>query len=88
MDYISSAGLRVILSLEKTMRRQIGKMKLLHVNSAVKEIIKLAGLPVSFKLWLSKIKLNCEVEIFVMNIMDIINQMIEKYLHFFGVLVM
>lgn len=43
VEYISSAGLRVLLAMEKAMRRQGGKMKLLHVNSAVKEIIRLAG---------------------------------------------
>ena len=43
VEYISSAGLRVLLAMEKTMRRQQSKMKLLHVNSAVKEIIRLAG---------------------------------------------
>lgn len=43
VEYISSAGLRVLLAMEKSMRRQNGKMKLLHVNSAVKEIIRLAG---------------------------------------------
>ena len=43
VEYISSAGLRVLLAMEKTMRRQNGKMKLLHVNPAVKEIIRLAG---------------------------------------------
>lgn len=43
VEYISSAGLRVLLATEKTMRRQQGKMKLLHVNAAVKEIIRLAG---------------------------------------------
>lgn len=43
VEYISSAGLRVLLTMEKTMRRQNGQMKLLHVNSAVKEIIRLAG---------------------------------------------
>lgn len=43
VEYISSAGLRVLLSMEKNMRRAGGKMKLLHVNSAVKEIIRLAG---------------------------------------------
>ena len=43
VEYISSAGLRVLLAVEKTMRRQQGKMKLRHVNPAVKEIIRLAG---------------------------------------------
>lgn len=43
VEYISSAGLRVILGLEKAMRRQQGSMILKNVNPAVKEIIKLAG---------------------------------------------
>jgi len=43
VEYISSAGLRVLLATEKSMRRQGGKMKLQHVNAAVKEIIRLAG---------------------------------------------
>ena len=43
VEYISSAGLRVLLAMEKTMRRQNGQMKLRNVNPAVKEIIRLAG---------------------------------------------
>lgn len=43
VEYISSAGLRVLLSMEKTMRRQSGSMILRKVNPAVKEIIRLAG---------------------------------------------
>ena len=43
VKYISSAGLRVLLATEKTMRRQQGAMILRHVNPAVKEIIRLAG---------------------------------------------
>ena len=43
VEYISSAGLRVLLATEKTMRRQQGSMVLRHVNPAVKEIIRLAG---------------------------------------------
>ena len=43
VEYISSAGLRVLLAMEKTMRRQGGKMKLQHLNAAIKEIIRLAG---------------------------------------------
>lgn len=43
VEYISSAGLRVLLAMEKTMRRQSGQMKLRNVNPAVKEIIRLAG---------------------------------------------
>lgn len=43
VEYISSAGLRVLLALEKAMRRQSGSMKMHSVNPAVKEIIRLAG---------------------------------------------
>ena len=43
VEYISSAGLRVLLAMEKTMRRQSGKMTLRNVNAAVEEIIRLAG---------------------------------------------
>ncbi len=43
VEYISSAGLRVLLAMEKSMRRQNGSMILRHVNPAVKEIIRLAG---------------------------------------------
>ena len=43
VEYISSAGLRVLLAMEKSMRRQQGSMTLRNVNSAVKEIIRLAG---------------------------------------------
>lgn len=43
VEYISSAGLRVLLAMEKNMRRQGGSMILRNVNPAVKEIIRLAG---------------------------------------------
>lgn len=43
VEYISSAGLRVLLAMEKTMRSQQGSMTLRNVNPAVKEIIRLAG---------------------------------------------
>lgn len=40
--YISSAGLRVLLSAQKLMNRQ-GKMVLLHVNESVMEIFEVTG---------------------------------------------
>ena len=42
LDYISSAGLRVLLSAQKTMNRQ-GEMKVLHVNETIGEIFEVTG---------------------------------------------
>ena len=42
LEYISSAGLRVLLSAQKVMNKQ-GEMKLLHVNDVVMEIFEVTG---------------------------------------------
>ena len=42
LDYISSAGLRVLLSAQKTMNRQ-GSMKVTHANEIVREIFEITG---------------------------------------------
>ena len=42
LDYISSAGLRVLLSAQKTMNRQ-GSMKLIHVSESIMEILEVTG---------------------------------------------
>lgn len=42
LEYISSAGLRVLLSAQKTMNKQ-GEMKLIHVREEVKEIFEVTG---------------------------------------------
>ena len=42
LKYISSAGLRVLLSAQKTMNKQ-GEMKLLHVNETIMEIFEVTG---------------------------------------------
>ncbi len=42
LEYISSAGLRVLLSTQKQMNRQ-GKMKLVHVGESVMEIFEVTG---------------------------------------------
>lgn len=41
-DYISSAGLRVLLPLQKTMDKQ-GKMRLMNVNDIDAEIFEVTG---------------------------------------------
>ncbi len=42
LDYISSAGLRVLLAAQKTMNRQ-GTMKVTHVNEIISEIFDVTG---------------------------------------------
>lgn len=42
LEYISSAGLRVLLSAQKVMSRQ-GSMRFIHVNEAVMEIFEVTG---------------------------------------------
>lgn len=42
LDYISSAGLRVLLAAQKTMNRQ-GSMKVIHVNEMILEIFEVTG---------------------------------------------
>ena len=42
LEYISSAGLRVLLSAQKTMNRQ-GSMKVLHANEMILEIFEVTG---------------------------------------------
>ena len=42
LRYVSSAGLRVLLSAQKQMNRQ-GSMKVTHANESIKEIFELTG---------------------------------------------
>ena len=42
LEYISSAGLRVLLSYQKTMNKQ-GSMKLVNVNDIIMEIFEVTG---------------------------------------------
>ena len=42
LEYISSAGLRVLLSAQKVMSRQ-GSMKVIHVREEVNEIFEVTG---------------------------------------------
>ena len=42
LDYISSAGLRVLLAAQKTMNRQ-GSMKIVHVCETIMEIFEVTG---------------------------------------------
>ena len=42
LDYISSAGLRVLLSTQKIMNKQ-GEMKVTHVSETIMEIFEVTG---------------------------------------------
>ena len=42
LEYISSAGLRVLLSAQKIMNKQ-GEMKILNVNDTIMEIFEVTG---------------------------------------------
>ena len=42
LEYISSAGLRVLLSAHKTMSTK-GGMKIMHVNEVVQEVLDVTG---------------------------------------------
>ena len=42
LEYISSAGLRVLLSAQRQMNRQ-GSMKVIHVNELVMEVFEVTG---------------------------------------------
>ena len=42
LEYISSAGLRVLLSAQKTMNGQ-GSMKVIHVSDTIMEIFEITG---------------------------------------------
>lgn len=42
LDYISSAGLRVLLSAQKIMNKQ-GEMKVIHVSETIMEIFEVTG---------------------------------------------
>jgi len=42
LDYISSAGLRVLLCAQKIMNKQ-GDMKVIHVNESVNQVFEVTG---------------------------------------------
>lgn len=43
VSYISSAGLRVFLAVEKTLESQGAEMKIIHVHAYIMEVFELVG---------------------------------------------
>ena len=43
LEYISSAGLRVLLAAQKTMSQGKGKMTIRHVNEPIMEVFEITG---------------------------------------------
>ena len=43
LEYVSSAGLRVLLSTQKAMTRKGGSMKVIHVSDLVMEVFEVTG---------------------------------------------
>ena len=51
LEYISSAGLRVLLGTQKKAAKQQGEMRLAGVNASVKDVLDIAGFTQFFKLF-------------------------------------
>lgn len=43
LEYISSAGLRVLLAVTKQMKKKDGKMAVMHVNDDINEVFVITG---------------------------------------------
>ena len=43
MEYVSSAGLRVFLTVAKLLKSSMGELKICHANGVVKEILEVSG---------------------------------------------
>jgi anti-sigma B factor antagonist len=51
LEYISSAGLRVLLGTQKKATKQQGEMRLACLNPSVKDVLDIAGFTQFFKLF-------------------------------------
>lgn len=43
LEYVSSAGLRVLLTAQKTMNAKGGNMKIININDVVREVFNITG---------------------------------------------
>jgi len=53
LDYISSAGLRVLLSIAKNLNQKEGKVKLVNLQNPVKEVFDLTGFTQIFEIFVN-----------------------------------
>ncbi len=44
LDYMSSAGLRVLLNTQKMINQQSGEMEILHPTEAVRDVLAMTGM--------------------------------------------
>ncbi|MDD5169648.1 MAG: STAS domain-containing protein [Syntrophales bacterium] len=51
LEYISSAGLQIILAAAKKMENVNGEIVLLHLNDAVKEVFEISGFDILFRIF-------------------------------------
>ena len=54
LDYISSSGLRILLSMNKKLKLLNGEMRIFGMNPIVKEVFDISGFNMIFKIFESK----------------------------------
>ena len=54
LEYVSSAGLRVILRTSKLLQAAKGELKLCHANNVVKEVLEISGFHTLLKIYESE----------------------------------
>jgi anti-sigma B factor antagonist len=51
LNYISSAGLRVLLAANKLIKKQNGELRISSINNVVKEVFEISGFNFVFKIY-------------------------------------
>jgi anti-sigma B factor antagonist len=53
LNYISSAGLRILLAANKLIKKQNGELRISSINNVVKEVFEISGFNFVFKIYSS-----------------------------------